>query len=308
MMTSSIEKKSEKSGKFQRHLGKKNSEANNKKIFLETMNTNKTLLIVTMMMMMTLALTEARCPFGRCRGRRAVERQRSSFDPFFGIAWPEFDWLRDPFSPMPLRNWMNVALSPRQMLSRWPSFLLGGSRAADEQEAEQLASSRRTSDDDDDDNGNSVAKAARVGELTSMALSMPSVDVSERDDALTITLDAPGTSPSDIRVSVSDDQRRLVAMGERRESSERDDETWHVRECSYGKWKREFALEDDIDVDKISAAMNDGVLSIELPKRPLIEAQQQQDDVPAAPSEPVKVPVLLPRKSALHVEDVDEEE
>ena len=59
----------------------------------------------------------------------------------------------------------------------------------------------------------------------------------------------------------------LTIHGERRFEKESTEENVHRVERSYGSFTRSFSLPNNIDVEKVDAAMKDGVLSVRLPKR-----------------------------------------
>ena len=65
---------------------------------------------------------------------------------------------------------------------------------------------------------------------------------------------------------------RVISMEKKTESTEGDKEgkkesRYLRREFSYSKFQQTLILPDDVDKDKIDAKVNDGVLTIELPKR-----------------------------------------
>lgn len=93
----------------------------------------------------------------------------------------------------------------------------------------------------------------------------PQVDVEENDDAYLLSVDLPGVKKDDVRVDLADDV--LTISGERkREEEQKDRDGVHRYERMYGKFQRRFTLPSTIDVDKVEANMEDGVLRIALPK------------------------------------------
>ncbi|HSR50171.1 MAG TPA: Hsp20/alpha crystallin family protein [Acidobacteriota bacterium] len=101
----------------------------------------------------------------------------------------------------------------------------------------------------------------------------PAVDVSEDTDALVFTAELPGFAKGDIDISVEDGV--LTLSGER--TQERKDEEYHRIERSYGRFERSFTLPRNIDPDKISANLKNGLLVLTLPKRE--EAKPKQIDI-----------------------------
>lgn len=103
----------------------------------------------------------------------------------------------------------------------------------------------------------------RLGGMTSP---FPKVDVSETDDAITVTANIPGVDPDDVNVEVGDDYLSLAGTITRtRDDTGENDRTYRA-EREYGEFRREFTLPSRVDADNISAKAKDGVLTITLPK------------------------------------------
>lgn len=92
------------------------------------------------------------------------------------------------------------------------------------------------------------------------------IDVGETDTEIHVTADLPGVEEDDIEISLDDDLLHISA--ERSEDSEKEEETWHVVERSFGRVQRTIRVPKGIDPDAIEASFKNGVLSIALPKPP----------------------------------------
>ncbi|MBX9766853.1 MAG: Hsp20/alpha crystallin family protein [Bdellovibrionales bacterium] len=93
----------------------------------------------------------------------------------------------------------------------------------------------------------------------------PSCDINETKDHYMVSFDMPGVRKEDIKIDVQ--ANRLVISGERqRESQLEDGEATLRHERAYGKFERTFALPSSVNVDKIEAHYENGVLNIALPK------------------------------------------
>jgi HSP20 family protein len=101
------------------------------------------------------------------------------------------------------------------------------------------------------------------GETVSSAW-IPSCDVREDNDHLTITLDLPGVKPEDVKLSLENNV--LTVRGERRQEAEQKDERWHRYERSYGSFERSFTLPSTVDPERVQATTDHGVLTIQIPK------------------------------------------
>lgn len=96
---------------------------------------------------------------------------------------------------------------------------------------------------------------------------LPAVNVRENDDEILIDLAAPGLKKSDFNVNY--DNGRLTISSERKdETTEKEGEKITRREFSYQSFQRSFNVpENMVNVDKINAKYNDGILHVSLPKR-----------------------------------------
>jgi HSP20 family protein len=95
---------------------------------------------------------------------------------------------------------------------------------------------------------------------------MPSVDVVESDDAVTVTADLPGLDEKDLNVSLDD--HFLTLRGERKEEREKKGKNYHQIERSYGTFHRSIALPEGIDRDNVEASFKKGVLQVKIAKKP----------------------------------------
>ena len=94
----------------------------------------------------------------------------------------------------------------------------------------------------------------------------PAVDIEESDKEITLKADLPDVDEKDLSIKVEDDV--LTLQAERKFEKESKMENFHRLERAYGSFHRRFALPDSVDVDKIKAAYDKGVLKITLPKLP----------------------------------------
>jgi HSP20 family protein len=89
-------------------------------------------------------------------------------------------------------------------------------------------------------------------------------DVSEDQNSLQISMELPGVNPEDVRLSL--ENNILTIRGEKRQGSEENNERVHRFERTYGVFERTFALPNTVDVDKIEARYENGVLLVRIPK------------------------------------------
>jgi len=93
----------------------------------------------------------------------------------------------------------------------------------------------------------------------------PPVDIYETPSSFVLTAEVPGVNSSEVDVKVVD--HNLILRGERRWEGDAHGEHFHRLESVYGKFERNFNLSERIDVQRISAAIEQGVLTVVLPKR-----------------------------------------
>ncbi len=93
---------------------------------------------------------------------------------------------------------------------------------------------------------------------------LPSVDVFEDKESLKIVAELPGLKPEDVKITL--ENNTLTLRGEKKQVAEEKTERVHRYERSYGSFERSFALPNTVDVEKVEAAFENGVLTITLPK------------------------------------------
>ncbi|XP_020239816.1 17.5 kDa class I heat shock protein [Cajanus cajan] len=91
------------------------------------------------------------------------------------------------------------------------------------------------------------------------------VDWKETPEAHVLKADVPGLKKEEVKVEIQDD-RILQISGERNVEKEDKNDTWHRVERSSGKFMRSFRLPENAKVDKVKASMENGVLTVTLPK------------------------------------------
>jgi HSP20 family protein len=104
----------------------------------------------------------------------------------------------------------------------------------------------------------------------------PDVDILEQPDAFVILADMPGANQESVEINLDKGILTLDA------ASAGDPAEGPARYAEYrvGGYHREFRISEDIDREKVSAKMNNGVLELRLPKS--AESQPRRISVEAA--------------------------
>lgn len=99
------------------------------------------------------------------------------------------------------------------------------------------------------------------------------VDWKETPEAHVLKADLPGLKKEEVKVEV-EDGKVIQISGERSIEKEDKNEKWHRIERSSGKFQRRFRLPEDAKMEEIRASMENGVLTVTVPK-----AEQKKTDV-----------------------------
>jgi len=92
---------------------------------------------------------------------------------------------------------------------------------------------------------------------------VPYADIYETDEALTVVMEMPGVEKSRLNVALENDV--LKVDGQIDFTKYKDMEPVYA-EYNVGHYARSFTLSNKIDQEKISAQLEDGVLTLALPK------------------------------------------
>ena len=100
----------------------------------------------------------------------------------------------------------------------------------------------------------------------------PAINVFETEKEYKVELAAPGMTKEDFNVHIDEENNLVISMEkktENKEESNKDEKKegrYLRREFSYSKFQQTMILPDDVDKEKISAQVENGVLNINLAK------------------------------------------
>jgi len=90
------------------------------------------------------------------------------------------------------------------------------------------------------------------------------VSVKDSGDVLNVVVELPGVAKEDVKVTLHDGV--LTVAAERKQPELKENEQWIRNEVSYGKFERSINLPYAVVAEKISAAHENGILHVTLPK------------------------------------------
>lgn len=109
-------------------------------------------------------------------------------------------------------------------------------------------------------------------------------NLSETTQDICITAELPGLSDKDVDVSVSGD--RITIKGEKKsekdEKKEEEGREFHRIERMSGSFRRTMRLPFDIEADKVTATVQDGILTVTIPKPARVLEQTKKVQITSA--------------------------
>ncbi len=94
----------------------------------------------------------------------------------------------------------------------------------------------------------------------------PAINVIETEKDYKVELAAPGMRKDDFQVHINNEGNLSIKMESKKENEQKEKGRYLRREFSYSKYEQTLILPDDVEKDKISAKVTDGVLTVTLPK------------------------------------------
>lgn len=96
-----------------------------------------------------------------------------------------------------------------------------------------------------------------------------SIDVFQTDKNIVVKSTIAGVRPDDLDISLNNDM--LTIRGSRQTDEEIDEENYLCRECYWGAFSRSIILPCEVKADKIEALLENGVLTVVLPKAKIVK-------------------------------------
>lgn len=90
------------------------------------------------------------------------------------------------------------------------------------------------------------------------------IDVFRDGDDIVVQSAVAGVKPDDLEINITSES--VTVRGKREKDIEAKEDDYYYQECFWGGFSRSVVLPEEIDADKASAGLKNGVLTIRLPK------------------------------------------
>ena len=104
---------------------------------------------------------------------------------------------------------------------------------------------------------------------------IPEANISEDENKYQIELAVPGLEKKEIKVEI--DKDILKVRHESQEKKENENQRYSRREFRYKGFTRTFIIPESVDDSKLKAKYENGILILELPKKPKSEVEQKRE-------------------------------
>ena len=93
------------------------------------------------------------------------------------------------------------------------------------------------------------------------------VNLRETDKTYEMSLVAPGLRKEDFRLNVTDNLLTISYEQKEEQNDQHKEQGWLRKEYRMQSFSRSFTLDDTVDVNKVSASYDNGILHLTLPKK-----------------------------------------
>jgi len=104
---------------------------------------------------------------------------------------------------------------------------------------------------------------------------MPTVDIFEEGNELVFKADLPGMKKEDIKIDLTENM--LTISGEKVKTEKIEKGEYYAHERTYGSFYRRFELPTDVNIEKVTAHYDNGILELRIPM--LKEAEKKHKKI-----------------------------
>lgn len=104
----------------------------------------------------------------------------------------------------------------------------------------------------------------------------PAINIKQTGKGYTIEVAAPGMTKNDVKVRIDNEENLIIEFMKQEKKEEADDKncTYLRREFQYSQFKHTMILPENADKDNIKAAVENGVLTVDIPVK-----EKENEDV-----------------------------
>ncbi len=132
------------------------------------------------------------------------------------------------------------------------------------EEEEEVLTTNISDEDEDEEEDEKDDKESSKDWLDENYEGQLSVDVYGTDSEVVVVSTIAGVTSDKIDISINNDM--LTIRGERSQETDKSIEDHYYQECYWGGFSRSIILPVEVEADKVSASLKNGVLTVRLPK------------------------------------------
>jgi HSP20 family protein len=110
-----------------------------------------------------------------------------------------------------------------------------------------------------------------TSDFKSKAISTPSANILETKDKFSVDLSVPGWKKEDFNIQI--EGKTLILSAEKKDETREEGIKWNRREFRQHSFKRMFELSENINTAQIAAKYENGILSVDLPKKEVVKEE-----------------------------------
>ena len=97
-------------------------------------------------------------------------------------------------------------------------------------------------------------------------ITSPALNILEKENGFRVELAAPGMIKENIKVDINK-ENQLVISAQKETESEEKQHRYLRKEFAYAQFVKTLTLPDDVDKEAISASYENGILSVDIPRK-----------------------------------------
>lgn len=118
-----------------------------------------------------------------------------------------------------------------------------------------------------------LSDIAQLLEINGKHHGKSATDIYEKDNTLFVKVEVPGINPEHIKIDLENDNLRITGHEEKTEEVKK--RNYYLKEIRTGNFERLIHLPIEVDADNVAAQVQDGVLTISLPKKTKTEEKRK---------------------------------